>query len=73
MPRDYCRSPVHFVIYLACYTSGGEYFAAVTEYAQERNILIAHFLTDDITIAAQNLIAPRQRGQANKPWLPSMG
>jgi hypothetical protein len=45
---------------LPCYTPGGESFAAVTvENAQERNILIAHPLTDDI-IAAQNLIAPSQ-------------
>ena len=45
---------------LLSYTSGGEYLAAASvTNAQERNILIAHSLTDDI-IAAQNLIAPRQ-------------
>jgi hypothetical protein len=58
---------------LFCYTSGGEYLATATVENAQKRILIAHFLTDDIIIAAQNLIAPSQRGQANKPWLPSMG
>jgi hypothetical protein len=47
--------------------------AAVTACeAQDRNILIAHSLTDDIMLR-KILLRLDRRCQANKPWLSSMG
>lgn len=74
MPRDQCRSLFHFVIYLALLHPRRRTCRRSVCYECPRaQHLNRALLTDDIIIAAQNLIAPSQRGQANKPWLPSMG